>query len=124
MTLQLDLFAGLRGPMIQRAVDPDGPVISGQVDEMICLPQPRLAWDAARIELHQDRASGHWMWSASYNSGLVGHSYRVGTKWGRFAQSRDDALYYAIAEIRDRLADRPEKDARRICAWLDGLMPA
>lgn len=121
---QLDLFSALRGPMIRLAVDPDGPVVSGDIDETLRLPQPRMAWAAARIELHQDRASGHWMWSASYHSGLGGHSYRVGTKWGRFAQCRDDALYYAIAEIRDRLADSSEKDARRICAWLDGLMPA
>lgn len=117
---QLELFAPIRGPMIKRPVDAHGGIERGEIDETLRLPQPGLALDAARIELHQHRKSCLWMWSASHAASGSGGSYRVGEKWGKFASTRDDALHHAIAEIGDRLKEDC-KDARRIRAWLDGL---
>ena len=122
--MQLDLFAATRAPMIRRPVAPHGQVERGKVDEELSLAQPRMAWAAARIELHRHCATGLWMWSTSFNTAMGGRSYRVGEKWGNFAATRDDALFYAITEMRERLGSREnDKDIRRILAWLDGLAP-
>jgi hypothetical protein len=120
---QGSLFDALREPPVKKAVDPDGPVVQGEVDEEHVLPHPKMAWDYARIQLHQDE-DGLWMWGTylTRDDGSGG-GYRVGRKWGRFAVSRDDALFYAGEEIRDRIRRRPThcKSEAKVLAWLDGL---
>lgn len=121
---QLDLFSAMRAPAIRRPVDRDGPTVKGEVDELLRLPEPRMAWDTARIELHRHRGCNLWMWSTNYSTATGGGGYRVGEKWGNFASTRDDALFYAIAELRERLGRHEGcKATHRILAWLDGLMP-
>lgn len=121
---QLDLFAAMRAPAIRQRVNPDGPVVKGEVDETLRLPEPRMAWDTARIELHRHRGCNLWMWSTSYNTSAGGGGYRVGEKWGNFASTRNDALFYAVAELRERVASCDEcKAIGRIRAWLNGLAP-
>lgn len=95
----LDLIAP--PPALMRfPVDPHGEVVQGAPDETLTLPHPRMAWPLARIEMHQ-HTDGRWMWSAS----AVGRSYKVGPKWGRFAQDRETALRGAAREVLD-LAER------------------
>ncbi|MBT0780551.1 hypothetical protein [Paracoccus sp. pheM1] len=96
---QLSLFDALRQPPVMRPVEPSGTVVQGEIDETLTLPHPRLAWPLARIELHQ-HVDGLWMWSVS----MAGGGYRVGPKWGKFAQSRDDARSYACDELLERCA--------------------
>lgn len=120
--MQLDLFAPVRAPAVVLTVEPDGFVVSGDVDETLTLPHPRYAWDRARIELHR-HDNGLWMWSASYNYGNGGSGYRVGPKWGKFAETREDALHYAVAEMKQHLEPVPEADASLIRRWLDTLTP-
>ncbi len=91
---QLSMFDLIRQPPMIRAVDADGPVVKGDPAETLILPHQRMAWDLARIELHPH--DGAWMWSAS--SPVCG-SYKVGVKWGRFAETREDAAHYAAKEI-------------------------
>lgn len=95
MNEQASLFDLLRGPPMIRPVDPDGHVVQGAPDETLTLPHPRMAWPLARIELNRDCASGLWMWSVS----IAGGGYKVGAKWGRFASTRDDALFHASREL-------------------------
>jgi hypothetical protein len=120
---QFDMFAAIapvRVPAIIRRVDPDGPVIQGKIDEVLTLPHPRLRWDRARIELHQ-HTDGLWMWATGYHDdGGSGGGYRVGPKWGNFAASRDDALFYACEEIRSRTSG-DSKALVAIRRWLDEL---
>lgn len=85
---------------VRLPVDRDGSVLQGEPDETLILPHPRMAWPLARIELHR-HADGRWMWSAS----TAGGGYKVGPKWGRFAETRSGALYHAALEIMER-ADR------------------
>lgn len=119
MNGQLSLFDVLRGPMIVRPCDGFGPVVQGEADETMILPHPRLAWDRARIELHQ-HTDGLWMWSVSLSGDNgCGGGYKVGPKWGRFAASRDDALHYAVQEARDKIGGRPGFADH--LKWLDGL---
>lgn len=113
---QLGLFDTLHAPPVILPVDRDGPVVQGDVDETLALPHPRLAWNRAEIELHR-HDNGLWMWSASWHCDMGGSSYRVGPKWGKFAETRDDALFYAVCEIRDRLRDKDGADAAQILAW-------
>lgn len=122
---QLDLFALMRNPPVRCPVDPDGPVIQGEPDETLRFRHPRLAWDIARIELHL-HSDGLWMWATSGGGG----SYKVGPKWGRFARTRDDALYYATQELLTglrRKLDQPEGYAltaaqiRAAIAWAEAL---
>lgn len=94
MTEQLDMFAILRPPPILRPVEPHGPVVESDPDEVLRLPHPRLAWDLAAIELHR-HSDGLWMWSVNHGCG----GYRVGPKWGKFASTRDDALHHAAQEL-------------------------
>lgn len=118
--IQLGLFDALRAPPIILPVDPDGLLIQGEVDERLCLRHPRLAWDRAEIEIHR-HDDGLWMWSASWHCEMCGSGYRVGPKWGKFAESRDDALFYAISEIREGLSELHSRDADAIRQWLERL---
>ena len=125
MTAQLSLFDALRDPAIRRAVDPDGTVVQGAVDITLRLPHPRLAWDLARIELHE-HTDGLWMWSVQ----SAGGGYRVGAKWGRFATTQDDARHHAAAELIDNIARIRDparagisaEQLRQIRTWAEGLL--
>lgn len=119
---QLSLFDSLRAPAIRRPVDPNGPVIQCNPTETVSLESKRFAWPHAKIELHV-HIDGTWMWSASFQCGDHGNSYRVGPKWGKFAESRDDALYYACVELRSRIAKESHSDAKLIRAWIEQVMP-
>lgn len=124
---QLSIFDALRTPPIIRPVDPDAGVVQGDCDEVLCFRPAkwRLAWSPCEIELHRDRESGLWMWSVKHGLMTGGSGYRVGRKWGRFAETRDAALFHAAAEAREQLAARAQRDsadtklARQIVAWLD-----
>ncbi|WP_294138359.1 hypothetical protein [Sphingomonas sp.] len=120
---QFDMFAAIaptRAPAIVRRVDPNGPVIQGKIDEVLMLPHPHLRWARARIELHR-HTDGLWMWATGYHDdGGSGGGYRVGAKWGNFAKTRDDALFYACEEIRER-ATGDSKALAAIRRWLDDL---
>jgi len=123
---QHNLLDLLHEPPILRPVVSDGSVVRDEPDEVHRLPHPRMAWDYAVIELHQ-AGNGLWMWSVSHCDDCGnGGGYRVGEKWGRFARSRDDALYYAIEELRDKVARRrrPCKSHRRILDWAERLEAA
>lgn len=118
---QLSFFDAFDPVAIRRPVDPDGPVIpQSEIDEVLFLPHPKMAWHRAEIELHQ-HIDGTWMWSASFNAGGRGHSYRVGPKWGRFAATRDDALRLAVKEIEDRLIGCGESAAVAVLNWASAL---
>lgn len=120
MTGQLDLFSALHSPAIVLPVDPDGPVIQGEIDEVLSLRHGRLAWNRADIQIHRHN-DGRWMWSTSYHAGDHGGGYRVGPKWGKFAETRDDALFYAVRELTERLSGNESRDARDILAWMAAL---
>lgn len=91
---QMTFLDLMHPPPILRPVDPDGPVITGAVDVTLRLPHPRLAWDLARIELHEHE-DGLWMWSVQ----ICGSGYNVGPKWGKFAATQADATYFAVCEL-------------------------
>ncbi|NYT43138.1 hypothetical protein HZY97_20350 [Sphingomonas sp. R-74633] len=125
MTLQLDLFARQFTPAMREPVQPHGRVLQSAPDEMLSLAHPKMAWRWAEIELHQ-HVDGRWMWSTSFNTNGGGSGYRVGEKWGHFAASRDDALHYAIEEMREHLGRRhlqaeERKSVRLILEWLETL---
>lgn len=126
MTAQASLFDLMHHPAILLAVDPDGPVVQGPVGEVLSLPRARNAVDLARIELHQ-HAERRFMWSTSFNLSMTGCGYRVGQKWGKFAESRGDALHYAVLELVGKLTDRSmgcdadTKLRNQIIKWANGL---
>lgn len=92
--MQLSLLDLMQPEPILRPVEPDGSVITGAVDITLRLPHPRLAWDLARIELHQ-HDDGLWMWSVH----ICGAGYKVGPKWGKFAETQASATYHAASEM-------------------------
>jgi hypothetical protein len=116
-----DLLDLMRAAATIRPVDRDGSVIQSGVHEVLSLTRARSAMYLAEIELHEDRASGLWMWSTSWNTGASGQTYRVGPKWGKFADTREDALHWACVELRDRLARETGKEVSDILKWLGGL---
>jgi hypothetical protein len=120
---QLSLFDALRAPPIIRPVQPRGHVLQEEPEYTLVLPsQGKRVWPNACIEIHPT-ADGLWMWSTSFNTGTTGSTYRVGEKWGHFARSRDDALHYAIEEMRSRVMGLQacDKHARPILVWLDEI---
>lgn len=119
---QLDLFDVLRVSATIRPVEPHGSVIQCAPDETLTLPHPRMAWPYARIELHR-HTDGKWMWSTSFQCGDHGNSYRVGPKWGKFAETRDDALFYACAELRSKMEIEKHADAKLILSWASSTAP-
>ncbi|MDX0541657.1 hypothetical protein GOC59_18915 [Sinorhizobium medicae] len=117
---QLNLFDTRRGPPIRVPVDPNGPVLQGEPDFVYTLAHPRMAWNRAEIEIHRHE-NGLWMWSTEWNCDIGGRGYRVGAKWGKFADTREDALFYAACEIEDALRDKPGKEAVLILNWINSL---
>jgi hypothetical protein len=119
--IQLSLFDAIRSPAILLPVDGGGEVIQGEIDEVHVLPHRRLVWDVATIEIHQ-HTDGRWMWATGWMLDWQGSGYRVGPKWGHFAESRDDALHYAKEELRtamERIGDVAHR--RPVLAWLETL---
>lgn len=119
MIQQLDLFGALHSPPIIVPVQPHGDVVRGEVDTHLFLPHPRMAWHLAEIELHPH--DGMWMWSVRFNCDGHGGGYRVGPKWGKFASSKADALFYAVKELEARLGDGDSSTAAQIIRWARGL---
>lgn len=117
----LDLMEPPVAVMIE-PVQPMGQVVHGEPDETLVLPRPGNANPLAEIELHR-HVDGRWMWSASF--GLLdgsGSSYRVGSKWGRFAATRSDALRAAVDELTERLSKREAcSSIPKIISWARGL---
>ncbi len=115
----MDLLDLMVAPALILRVDPDGPVVQGQVDEVLALKNPKLpnGVPTAKIELHQ-HSDGKWMWSTSAHlSNDGGYGYRVGPKWGKFAGCRDDALHWARKELTNRLKNKDHHDAKKALAW-------
>jgi hypothetical protein len=54
---------------------------------------------------------------------MGGGGYRVGAKWGKFAETRDDALFYACEELERRIVGRDTPDVmlirKRVAALKD-----
>ncbi len=117
---QLGLFDAIRRPPVRLQVNAGGHVLQTEPDFTFRLKQPRYAWDRAEIEIHQ-HDNGMWMWSTSYNADMDGSGYRVGEKWGKFAETRDDALSYACEELERALAGRQTADAVLILKWVVSL---
>ncbi|MCF6371081.1 hypothetical protein [Rhizobium halophilum] len=99
-----------------KKIEAYGEVLQGEPDHTFRLKHPRMAWDRARIEIHQHRDKT-WMWSTSWQCESEGGGYRVGVKWGKFAETREDALFYAAREIEQRLAGKWSADAALILKW-------
>lgn len=93
---QLSLFDLDRQRPTLAVIDPDGAVVPGPADVTLRLPHPRLAWDLARIEVHEHE-DGRWMWAIGHASG----GFKVGPKWGRFAKTQREATRLAACELMD-----------------------
>lgn len=117
---QLSLFDAARRPPVVVAVDPHGDVLQGGADRCWVLKHPRLAWDSAKIELHR-HSNGLWMWGVCFHVENHGGGYRVGPKWGKFAETIDDALHYAVGELLSKIGDDKSSDAARVRTWAKGL---
>jgi len=120
--IQLSLLDALRTPLVIQPVAPHGEVIQGRADESFVLPHPRLAWPLAQIDLHK-HIDGMWMWGVKFSADHHGGGYRVGPKWGKFAATRDDALFYAARELRANLDGDTGSSALKIRVWLASIAP-
>jgi hypothetical protein len=117
---QLGLFDVIRRPPIKKPVDPYGPVLQSEPDYTFRLKHPRMAWDRAKIEIHRHH-DGSWMWSTSRYCDNAGGGYRVGEKWGKFAETREDALFYAVTEIEQRLDEKDGPETVLVLKWAASL---
>lgn len=123
MTHQLSLFDLIAPKAIIRPVEPYGSVIDEQeIDEVLRFKHPKMAWDRCRIELHQ-HMDGLWMWSTSCCTNSESYGYRVGPKWGKFADRKCDALWLAVEEIKQRFLNRGGTQGRQILKWAEQLRP-
>lgn len=108
------------------SVDPNGQVLQGEPQEVLLYPECGKLKISARIELHPHEDK--WMWSTSYSLPMPtaeGSTYKVGPKWGNFANCRNDALLLAVDELETRLAttsDSTRKSADKIVKWARGLL--
>jgi len=66
---------------------------------------------------------GAWMWAANLNSANgSGYSYKPLPKWGRFAQSKAEALERAADEVRGFTHRATKAEQERIGAWLGVIL--
>ncbi len=118
----LPLLDLMHAPPVDVPFDRNAEVLQGEPDEVLSLPQRRLAWLEARIDLHRDRARDLWMWSTRLHIEGRGYGYSVGEKWGKFAATRADALHWARVALLGYLDKRPDTPAtQRIRRWAEGL---
>ena len=90
---QLDLFS-----QPAAVINPDGVVCTNdQIWDTIEIGDHRTG---LRIELakHEDK----WMWGTEFHTPTGGCGYRVGPKWGNFADTLRGALVNGCDEIRTR----------------------
>lgn len=131
--IQLSMFDLFRPAPIRSAVDPDGMVVAGRIHTILRLPHPRQKQhDLARIEIHPHE--NHWMWATAYNLEQGGSGYRVGPKWGHFATSMEDAIYWAVREMQKGIAKYSNSKGCDVIErwlalyepvnWLPGPIPA
>ncbi len=116
---QLSMFSLFRPEPVRRAVDPQGMVISGRVHTVLRLANPKEPdWDIARVEIHP--YDGRWMWATAFSiDGQGGNGYRVGPKWGKFAATMEDAIYWAVQELQAAIAKYARSKHRdEIERWL------
>lgn len=111
----LDLF---RPEPSRRGVDPDGMVITGCIHTILWLPHPRQKHgELARIEVHPHEH--RWMWATAFSLEYGGSGYRVGPKWGHFADSIEDAIFWAVRELQTGIARYGQSKGRtEIERWL------
>lgn len=124
---QASLFDTLRAPATIIPCNPDGNVLQGDADETLRMERKDYAIPFVVIDLHQVRDGKHkgkWMWGIAINrKNSSGCSYKVGEKWGKFAENRDDALFYAREEVTQRYQQEqgcPEWP--QVKAWLSNLL--
>lgn len=109
----LDLF---RPAPVTRGVDPEGMVVEGHIHTVLRLPHPK-AGDLARIEVHPHELQ--WMWATSFQIGAHGAGYRVGPKWGHFADTMEDAIFWAVRELQKGVTRHHKCKGRdAIIKWL------
>ena len=117
--IQPSLLDLMREPMVKRPVDKDGHVIKCEPHRTL-LWRGKRHWEMARIELHP-ASDGLWMWSTSVAADHHGYGYRVGEKWGRFARSENDALWYAVEEMLAHIERRDGPTINAVRTWAKGL---
>ena len=94
--MQFDLFPAPEPVLIKVPCDPDGHVCKdAEILETIHLRDRKVEiW----IELARDEE--RWMFSTSVQTNISYSGYRVGKKWGKFTNSRADAIHFATEEIK------------------------
>lgn len=98
--MQLNLFSCLEPVLHQEPVRPDWRVCTeSEIDERIALRGRRVS-----LEIELARDGNRWFFSTSFSGPTGGYCYAVGRKWGKYADTRADALYFARQEIMNRAA--------------------
>lgn len=119
MASLLDL---MRAPPVRRRVDPDGTVVKKPKTVLEHYPRGiKCPWAYGRIQIHP-HDDGTFMWATCWGTSGHGSGYQVGAKWGKFAETHDDALYWAAEELITALQHFPgDSDGVKIIAWARGL---
>lgn len=118
-TSLLDL---MRAPPVRRSVERDGPVVKEPKTLLSHYSRgTKCLWAYGEIQIHPHTDSA-FMWATSWGISGHGSGYQVGAKWGKFAETHADALYWAAEELITALQRFPgDSDAVKILAWARGL---
>ena len=116
MPAQLDLFAvppPVRMPYRRDMVD--------ERPENVEVLRKEYCGGRLCIEL-AEHTDGRWMWSASYMTPTDGNCYAVMAKWGKFADTRQDALVNGVLELRTKLRQSTYGLREWMRSWLDQVV--
>lgn len=116
---QPSLFDALHRPPVYVAVDRTAPYVRVEPETRLILRHPRLAWNRAEIALHPHE--NLWMWATVWMLEDQGGGYAVGPSSGKFAETKDDALFHAIREIRLNIERHHCDASNAIRKWLGSL---
>jgi len=116
-SMQLDLFPALEPILVCLPCAPDGHVCKqSEILETIHLRDKKVE---IRIELARD--GDRWMFSTSVQTGTSYYGYRVGKKWGKFTNSREDALHFSFAEVKERSPRQAVPQLEKLLASFDPM---
>ena len=96
--------------------NPNGSLVGGKPDETLEFDTGEFVMPEATIQLHE-HTDGRWMWSTSVMVESVVWGYDVGAMWGNFAASRDEALSFAVGEIRSSLFFHKCEASEGVLKW-------
>lgn len=115
-------------PEIQLEMFPRAPMEAACEEGQFALMRPhrwanKVTGELALVEIRLKPHESQWMWAISFCSrNGSGQCYAPLPKWGKFADSRAEAMEHAVEEVRAAMNRATPDERLRIVQWCGELL--